>query len=135
MIMINIDLTSSLDKICDKMKDNIKEKAINKVEEATKLLYDEVKNLCPVDTGALKNSITYDIEEGNNKVTGTITAGEPYCHYVCNGTGIHAENGKGRKTPWTYQDSNGNWHYTFGQHPNNFFDKAFKNKEEELKNI
>ena len=133
--MIKIDLTASLDKICDKMKDHIKEKVINNVEEATKILYDEVKNECPVDTGALKNSITYDIEEGNNTVTGIITAGEPYCSYVMYGTGIHAKNGKGRNTPWTYQDSNGNWHYTFGQHANNFFEKAKNNKEEELENI
>ena len=135
MIMINIDLNSSLDKICDKMKDHIKEKAINNIDEATNLLYDEVKNECPVDTGALQNSITYDIEEGNNKATGIITGGEPYCWYVLYGTGIHAKNGKGRNTPWPYQDSKGNWHYTFGQEPNNFFEKAKNNKEEELKNI
>ena len=30
--MINIDLNSTLDKICDKMKDHIKEKASNNIE-------------------------------------------------------------------------------------------------------
>ena len=67
------------------------------------------KKLCPVDTGNLAAII------GTNN---------EYAAYVELGTGIHAEGGGGRPTPWVYQDAKGNWHYTRGNKAQPFLKPA-----------
>lgn len=37
-----------------------------------------------------------------------------YAPFVEYGTGIYAESGNGRKTPWAWEDEAGNWHWTRG---------------------
>lgn len=70
------------------------------------------KKLCPVDTGNLRNSITHVIDE--EEPAAYIGTNSEYGPYVELGTGIYAEGGGGRPTPWVYQDAKGNWHYTHG---------------------
>ena len=70
------------------------------------------KKLCPVDTGNLRNSITHMIDE--QEPAAIIGTNNEYAPYVELGTGIYAEGGGGRPTPWVYQDAKGNWHYTRG---------------------
>lgn len=69
------------------------------------------KLLCPVDTGNLRNSITYLVVVGEVKVY--IGTNSEYGAYVELGTGIYYAGG--RQTPWVYQDEKGNWHLTQGQ--------------------
>ncbi len=69
------------------------------------------KALCPVDTGALRNSISHNVS-GDDCIIGT---NQEYAAYVELGTGIYATTGGGRTTPWVYQDGKGNWHLTNGQ--------------------
>ena len=47
-----------------------------------------------------------------------------YGAYVELGTGIYAEGGGGRPTPWVYQDAKGNWHYTRGNKAQPFLKPA-----------
>lgn len=70
------------------------------------------KKLCPVDTGNLRNSITHVLDE--QEPAAIIGTDNEYAAYVELGTGIYAEGGGGRPTPWVYQDAKGNWHYTRG---------------------
>lgn len=70
------------------------------------------KKLCPVDTGNLRNSITHVVDE--QEPAAIIGTDNEYAAYVELGTGIYAEGGGGRPTPWVYQDAKGNWHYTRG---------------------
>lgn len=70
------------------------------------------KELCPVDTGNLRNSITHTTE--NNGKTVVIGSAVTYAPYVELGTGKYAEGGGGRQTPWRYQDKDGKWHTTSG---------------------
>lgn len=70
------------------------------------------KKLCPVDTGNLRNSITHVVDE--QEPAAIIGTDSEYGAYVELGTGIYAEGGGGRPTPWVYQDAKGNWHYTRG---------------------
>jgi HK97 gp10 family phage protein len=58
------------------------------VQAASALVVDEAKLLCPVDTGALQNSIEAKVAVSEKTVVGTITAGMPYAAYVEYGTGI-----------------------------------------------
>ncbi len=69
------------------------------------------KLLCPVDTGNLRNNITYLVVVGELKVY--IGTNSEYGPYVELGTGIYYAGG--RQTPWCYQDAKGNWHLTHGQ--------------------
>ena len=68
------------------------------------------KDLTPVDTGNLRNSITHQVDDGESTVY--IGTNVEYAPYVELGTGRYTEGG--RPTPWTYQDDEGNWHWTAG---------------------
>lgn len=91
------------------------------------------KKLAPVDTGNLRNSITHEVVEDENAVyIGTNTE---YAAYVELGTGIYAEGGGGRPTPWVYQDANGNWHYTHRQKPQPYLKPAVADHAQTYHNI
>lgn len=80
------------------------------------------KKLCPVDTGNLRNSITHVVDE--QETAAIIGTDNEYAAYVELGTGIYAEGGGGRPTPWVYQDAKGNWHYTRGNKAQPFLKPA-----------
>lgn len=69
------------------------------------------KQLCPVDTGNLRNSITHVVDI--SELLCRIGSNSEYAPYVELGTGIYYSGG--RQTPWVYQDAKGNWHLTHGQ--------------------
>ena len=69
------------------------------------------KLLCPVDTGNLRNSITHQVDDGEQAVY--IGSASEYAAYVELGTGKYYPGG--RQTSWVYQDAKGNWHLTHGQ--------------------
>lgn len=80
------------------------------------------KKLCPVDTGNLRNSITHVVDE--QEPAAIIGTDNEYAAYVELGSGIYAEGGGGRPTPWVYQDAKGNWHYTRGNKAQPFLKPA-----------
>lgn len=83
--------------------------------------------------GALKQSLTWFIDMASKTVT--IGSNLAYSVYVELGTGIFAENGNGRKTPWVWQDFNGKWHYTRGMTPRPFLRPAVEEHIDELREI
>ena len=91
------------------------------------------KQLCPVDTGNLRNSITHTTE--NNNRTVVISSSVTYARFIELGTGKYAEGGGGRQTPWSYQDSNGNWHTTSGMPPRPYLRPAIENHKDEYKEV
>ncbi len=80
------------------------------------------KKLCPVDTEILRNSITHVVDE--QEPAAIIGTNNEYAAYVELGTGIYAEGGGGRPTPWVYQDAKGNWHMTHGNKAQPFLKPA-----------
>ena len=112
--VINLEkLISKLNKLSDQQM----EQALNK---ACILVENQAKENCPVDTGELRMSITHYVE-GDTGVVGTNKQYAPYVEY---GTGLFAKEGNGRQTPWSYQDDNGKWHTTIGQHPQPYLKRA-----------
>lgn len=91
------------------------------------------KKLCPVDTGNLRNSITHVVDE--QEPAAIIGTNNEYAAYVELGTGIYAEGGGGRPTPWVYQDEKGNWHYTRGNKAHPFLKPALADHTQTYKNI
>lgn len=95
------------------------------VEDAAKV---NITKNHSIDTGRLRGSIKHELT-GPNEVT--IGSNVEYGIYVEMGTGLFAENGDGRKdVPWHYQDEEGNWHTTSGQHPKPFLRPALTDNEE-----
>ena len=87
------------------------------------------KDLCPVDTGDLRNSISHKTVE-NEAYIGT---NKEYAAYVELGTGKYTAGG--RPTPWVYQDANGNWHHTDGQRAQPYLKPAVANHKQTYINI
>lgn len=90
-------------------------------------------DIAPADTGALRNSITHIVDSAAKKVyTGTNIEYGPYVEL---GTGIYAEGGGGRPTPWVYQDAKGKWHHTRGQEPQPYLRPAINDHKQTYRNI
>ena len=118
----------NVDKLVAKL-DNLSkvqlEQALNK---ACLIVENEAKKLCPVDTGQLRGSITHEVAEKEGRV-GTNVEYAPYVEY---GTGLFTTKGDGRQERWSYQDGEGNWHSTIGQHPQPFLHPALNNNREQV---
>lgn len=113
-----------------KFKDNsmavkaaIEELGIAFLHEAAGELVAQTARNTPVDTGQLKGSWNYEVDEGKLEAT----VGSPIENAIWNefGTGEHALHGDGRKGGWSYKDDNGDWHHTKGKPPKRSFHSAY----------
>lgn len=79
----------------------------------------------------LRGSISHEVHED------TCYVGTNNEHAIYNeaGTGIYAEGGKGRQSPWAYQDDKGNWHRTRGITPLHFLKNALSKNIDEYRKI
>ena len=100
------------------------------------------KALCPVDTGALRNSITHQTEEDSVAIGSNMV----YAPYIELGTGRHytpppgwmesnAPKGSGRPEPWRYQDEEGNWHLGYYIKARPYLRPAVENHLNEFQDI
>lgn len=91
----------------------------------------ESTNIQHYSGGTLRQSIThqvvgYDVYIGSNL---------EYAVYVEKGTGIYADNGQGRQSPWVWRDKNGDYHWTRGINPQHFLLKAASEHDDEYKGV
>ena len=86
-----------------------------------------------VDTGAMRNRINHQVQESESAVY--VGTNNEYAIYHEYGTGIYAEGGKGRQTPWSYQDKDGNWHRTRGMKPIHMIKNGIGDHISEFKQI
>ena len=86
-----------------------------------------------VDTGAMRNSITHQVDAGDQSVY--IGTNIEYAIYHELGTGIYLEGGGGRQTPWSYQDANGEWHRTRGIKPIHMIKNGVSGSVNDFKSI
>lgn len=86
---------------------------------------------------SLKNSITHKVVENTVHIGTNIKSenGFPYGIAVELGTGIYAANKDGRKSPWAWQDKNGDWHWTKGIKPTHFLKNAIANHQKEYEKV
>lgn len=105
------------------VKAALEEAAVQFLHEAAGELASQTARNSPVDTGQLKGSWGYRVDE--NKLEATI--GSPLENAIWNefGTGEYALNGDGRKGGWFYEDRKGEGHFTHGKHPQRTMHKAF----------
>lgn len=81
-------------------------------------------------TGRLMSSVTH-IVDGKDCYIGTNVS---YAIYFEMGSGTQSPYGR-RKTPWKYQDANGNWHMTHGMRPRPFLKPAVTEYSSKYANI
>lgn len=89
------------------------------------------KDLCPENTGNLRSSIAHKVEP--QKRVAYVGTNVSYAPYVELGTGIYYPGG--RKTPWKYKDSEGNWHVTRGQEAQPYLKPAVADHAQTYRNI
>lgn len=102
------------------------------MQQACALVEASAKETAPVDSGALRRSIASRIEDGGTTIQGIVYTPLEYAPYVEYGTGIFAEGGNGRKTPWLYDDDNGETHFTRGQHPHPYMRPALSDNRNQI---
>ncbi len=93
------------------VKEELKSAAVRALEMCGLTAEGYAKQMCPVNTGNLRNSITHQVDSGEPAVY--IGSNSEYAAYVELGTGKYYPGG--RQTPWVYEDAFGNWHLTHGQ--------------------
>lgn len=103
--------------------------------KACALVEREAKMKAPKGNGQLRNSITSKVEDTPNGIQGVVFTPLLYAPYVEFGTGLYAEEGGRKDVPWCYQDDEGEWHSTSGQHPQPFMRPALNENREEIKRI
>lgn len=90
------------------------------------------KQLCPVDTGQLRNSI---VTEKEDKLTVSIETNAEYAVYVEFGTGLKGDPTVPHtsKEKWVYCDDKGRFFTTSGQKPQPFLTPALRLSENTVK--
>lgn len=93
------------------------------------LVENEAKTLAPRRTGTLARSIT-TVTVGKTATSVRLQVGTQveYGAYVEYGTGVLAEGGGGRQTPWVYRGADGGFYTTSGQAPRPYLRPAFDSK-------
>ncbi|MDR1205690.1 MAG: HK97 gp10 family phage protein [Peptococcaceae bacterium] len=129
----------SLEEINKRLEDAIHtviwDRLAEKMEDACGLLEAEGAREAPVDEGYLRAFIRSQVETNPQEITGWIGSFTEYAPYVHQGTGIYAVDGKGQKTPWAWHGESkkwAGWHFTVGQKPNPFLQRAIDKKRGEL---
>lgn len=84
---------------------------------------------CPSDTGNLRRSIDFEVEDDGRE--GVVFSNVEYAPYVEVGTGIHSSKGNGRETPWRYEGRDG-WVTTSGNEPQPFLEPAAQEKQSDI---
>ena len=89
------------------------------------------KQKAPKGNGELRRSITSKVEG----TEGTVFTPLLYAPYVEFGTGLFAEEQGRQDVPWCYKDDKGEWHTTYGMHPQPFMRPALNENREQILQI
>jgi len=110
------------------------------VEEAKKnlqsMVYDEPHTwyVRKRTSGLYGHTKSGKVEIGADSMEVTVGTDLPYATFVHFGTGLYAENGRGRKTPWVYKGEDGKFHRTVGVYPKPYLTKALQESADEMNN-
>lgn len=121
--MIKFEI-ENLDRFTEELREDVEAALKRGLGLSCALVEREAKEKAPKDTGDLRRSITSEVREQGDEIYGVVFTPLEYAPYVEYGTGLFAENGGRMDVPWNYQDDEGNWHSTSGQHPQPFMRPA-----------
>lgn len=110
--IVDVKFTTNKEEVLTEVKDKIVGWLNAIGQDASETASSVLTRTGTVDTGNLRDSISPAVDEANLCVY--IGTDVDYAIYHEFGTGIYAEGGTGRQTPWMFQDSKGEWHWTHG---------------------
>ena len=118
------------------LQKTVPEELENCMAKACAAVVAEAMARCPIDTGELRRSITYDVKREDEKTVGIVGTNVDYAPYVHQGTGLYAIEGNGRKdVPWYYySERDGKLHRTYGSKPQPFLQDAINAKAQDIAN-
>lgn len=115
----------------------VRQKLVDKLTLAGEVVASAAIQLCPVDTGNLRGSITSEVDE--TQLVARIGTPVEYAPYIEFGTGEYAENGEGRKGGWFFEyDGNKGEkgkRFTRGNKPQPFLRPALIENREKIRGI
>jgi HK97 gp10 family phage protein len=117
--MIQFD-TKSFDAAMNGIKFNATQ--LLRIEQAgSNVLQDGMRQRAAVDSGEMRDKIKSHVTKSDiTTVEDEIGSDAAHAIYQEYGTGIFAENGQGRKTPWVYRRKDGKFITTSGNSPHPF---------------
>ncbi|WP_425756247.1 HK97 gp10 family phage protein [Ihubacter sp. rT4E-8] len=106
------------------VKEALQKTSISFLNEVSGEIMAQTMRNTPVDTGQLKASWDYEVDEKSLRSV----IGSPLENAIWNefGTGEYALNGDGRKGGWFYEDEEGKGHFTHGKQPKRSMWTAFQ---------
>lgn len=116
-----------------KAKTAIEQEIIRGLIKAGMLVEGQAVLLASVDSGELRDSIDYKVDEG--RLVAYVGTNVEHGIYQELGTGAYAEKGNGRKGGWAYKDAEGKWVFTNGNRPKPFLRPAFRRNKKAIKAI
>lgn len=110
-----------------KVKGKIDDTVIATLYEVGGVIQAQAQRNSRVDTGQLRSSWSYSVDESGK----TVTVGSSLENAIWEefGTGEYAVNGDGRKGGWRYKDTRGESHFTRGKYPNRTLERAYNEKK------
>lgn len=113
------------------VKETVRRVAIEIIERGLLMIETDAKifQTPHVDEGILRANIGREIDK--DKLEGRAGTNKEYAPYVEFGTGIHAEGGAGRQTPWVYHTKRG-FFFTHGNVPMPFLRPAYEKNITEI---
>lgn len=113
-----------MDNVFEDIRQDIRVVVNEAIEKAAADICENMKDKLKADghggTGALLNSINYDVHDVDGGYIEAAVNMASYGKFIDSGTG--AEHGGARQGYWRYKDRDGNWHTTDGTDADPFID-------------
>lgn len=129
----NFTVKSHIKEITEKMEDSVEMILIEWGAFGEGQAMENIREASRIRSSNLINSITNVVRTDEKAVY--IGTDVEYAIYNEVGTGIYADSGKGRQTPWAYKDEKGNWHVTKGMTGIHFLRRAVEEHKKEYADI
>ena len=109
MIRISVEGLSAVEQALSSLGEDMIPNAAKGMQNGLKRVVREAKQVCPVDTGELLNSIRAEVNEYATFVTGTVGTNKEYAVYVEMGTGDKGRESGGNGSPVKASYRTGRW--------------------------
>ena len=129
--------TRAFEQSCDNSVNKMQELLMQNMELTLDHIAEKAKEKVGVDTGALRaDTRSLGVEIVGDEVHGAVGNSLEYAIYHHQGTGIYAEEGNGRKTPWVYEDpKTGEKIYTRGSKPNPYLKDTIEQEQSTISKL
>ena len=123
--------TRAFEQACDNSVNKMQELLMQNMELSLDHIAEKAKEKVGVGTGALRaDTRSLGVEIVGDEVHGAVGNSLEHAIYHHQGTGIYAENGDGRKTPWVYEDPRtGKKVFTKGSKPNPYLKDTIEQEQ------